>query len=384
MTVAGACALMLSACTNGQVERPNGFGDHNPDEFWPVHSLPIALVLDREELHITDGRRVVGLGLSTSGVESTHLAVVRRGDRLFANVHEQIASIDLRTGEVDWRPCESCSGLTSTSEGLATILRDGTLLIFDESLAQIRSTSVAGSIGQGPPPVPAAFEEPDWQPGFVVMEGPKDAVLIGSRPWWGGARYGPTLISALAVDGSLRHEREATGVFAAASMDSRRESIVVQGWGSSGACNTATSLTLLPIEGDEGDRQDLLTDDYFVTTDWSWNGRGLVVVGYATETAGLQSGGCALSQWQVLDLATPEGASAQPQATRAASAGIVQLRVLEGCDNLLATIDAGTGRQLYSVRDGQLSAALGEYSIAWTAPPSNPCRNVVEASKALQ
>ena len=356
--------------------------------FWPAAERPLALLTDGAEFALTDGILVQPLGISTrhdpyDPYSGASVPVIETAGSIAILEDEALFVISLNDGEVQRRSCEDCRGLAATPGGLATILPTGTIVEFNTRLEQVGSYLVGDRVGQQKPPEDY-FVDPSWEPAFLLLDsGGRGTTIIASMPEWAVLRGGPGLVSEFSPSGDLKRESEVELRVAAARPDVTGEHLVVAGVGSSGACYTHVSLSVLDSSGSTHLLSDATKGSRArMVIDWSWNGDYLIWIDQNTGNLPGLGGDCSIGEWSINVQSAKESGGGGPP-TRIESPGLTQLRILDGCDNALAVRETGTGNSLQAMHGG-VHQDLGDYAIVWNTPPARGCEQIADLVEILK
>lgn len=117
-------------------------------------------------------------------------------------------------------------------------------------------------------------------------------------------------------------------------------------------------------------------------TDWSWNGTRVLVLGYTSSDPPTPNGECRAGRSFIESLAA---GGKQPNESYPSDLQFEQLRVLVGCDVLLAVGNTSDGeRHLLGIHDGKKQDLGRIQSVLWSAPPRTGCDDITETVRGAK
>ncbi|MCO7219368.1 hypothetical protein [Klenkia sp. PcliD-1-E] len=351
--------LMLAGCTSeAPDEVPSAAG------FWPVSIGEVAVVRSGDQVQFTDGSRTVPVDVRVT--PSAPVVVVPVGtDRvaLLAEYGSQLLSVvRLADGSVVQRPCPDCHGLAGMGNQLVTVLSDGSLVVLDADLG----TATLAPLAEVPTPA-VAEPDPDWTPDYRVLGDEDGVVVVGQLAADGGVRFGPTVVSRYDSGGGLLSSGQAVDRGLRIESSANGGATVLESTYSAGACSSGSRLSVL---GERGDAVQLPTADGEMVRDWSWAGDRVVTVSYVNQ---MNYQDCDYRPLVVHELTVSDGVVSEIP-----SPGLTRLRVLGGCDVVVALRDlAGQPAKLVARVPGGDARDLGQVDdVLWSAPATSGCRDL--------
>lgn len=357
--------------------------------FWPALDRPIALVAQPDSMAVTDGVSINVLPFELNSEQAKAGAAIARNDHAVAGlIEDRLFSLDLANGNLEWRPCQGCSGVAAYQSGFATALSDGTMLMFDKALRHLGVLSVGSTIWSNPPPN-ASARYYDWRPNYTVIDaGDLTSVTIMSVPPWAFPRGGPSLLSRIDAKGSVTWQSEVAGLTDTAQYSETASMLALAGHIDDGPCRGSVTVSMT---GDDLRHVDPLlapassnvsANEAVRLTDWSWNGTRVLVLGYTSSDPPTPNGECRAGRSFIESLAA---GGKQPNESYPSDLQFEQLRVLVGCEVLLAVGNTSDGeRHLLGIHDGKKQDLGRIQSVLWSAPPRTGCDDITETVRGAK